>query len=109
MLERGFYLPPSQFEAAFLSLAHGEADVDGVAEAATEALALAMTSQPQRGGANLWVRVGELTSVAWEFLGSILAGALLGYFFDRHFEHLAVGLDRLTLLGTTVPAFIGWS
>jgi len=39
MLERGFYLPPSQFEAAFLSLAHSEADVDGVAEAATEALA----------------------------------------------------------------------
>jgi glutamate-1-semialdehyde 2,1-aminomutase len=39
MLERGFYLPPSQFEAAFLSLAHSEADVDGVAEAAMEALA----------------------------------------------------------------------
>jgi glutamate-1-semialdehyde 2,1-aminomutase len=38
MLERGFYLPPSQFEAAFLSLAHGEADVDAVAEAAAEAL-----------------------------------------------------------------------
>jgi len=38
MLERGFYLPPSQFEAAFLSLAHGEAEVDGAAEAAAEAL-----------------------------------------------------------------------
>jgi glutamate-1-semialdehyde 2,1-aminomutase len=38
MLERGFYLPPSQFEAAFLSLAHGEAEVDGAADAAAEAL-----------------------------------------------------------------------
>jgi len=39
MLERGFYLPPSQFEASFLSLAHGEAQVDGFAEAAGDALA----------------------------------------------------------------------
>jgi glutamate-1-semialdehyde 2,1-aminomutase len=39
MLERGFYLPPSQFEAAFLSLAHGEAHVDGFAEAVAEVLA----------------------------------------------------------------------
>jgi glutamate-1-semialdehyde 2,1-aminomutase len=38
MLERGFYLPPSQFEAAFLSLAHGEPEVDGAADAAAEAL-----------------------------------------------------------------------
>ena len=41
MLERGFYLPPSQFEAAFLSLAHGEAEVDGAADAAAEALSSA--------------------------------------------------------------------
>jgi glutamate-1-semialdehyde 2,1-aminomutase len=38
MLERGFYLPPSQFEAAFLSLAHGETEVDSAADAAAEAL-----------------------------------------------------------------------
>jgi glutamate-1-semialdehyde 2,1-aminomutase len=38
MIERGFYLPPSQFEAAFLSLAHNEAEVDALAEAASEAL-----------------------------------------------------------------------
>jgi glutamate-1-semialdehyde 2,1-aminomutase len=38
MLERGFYMPPSQFEAAFLSLAHGEPEVDGAADAAAEAL-----------------------------------------------------------------------
>ncbi|HEY1373851.1 MAG TPA: glutamate-1-semialdehyde 2,1-aminomutase [Candidatus Binatia bacterium] len=28
MLARGFYWPPSQFEAAFVSLAHAEADID---------------------------------------------------------------------------------
>lgn len=34
MLERGIYLPPSQFEAAFLSAAHSEADIDHTIEAA---------------------------------------------------------------------------
>lgn len=38
MLERGFYLPPSQFEAAFLSLSHTEGQVDEAIEAAGEAL-----------------------------------------------------------------------
>jgi glutamate-1-semialdehyde 2,1-aminomutase len=38
MLERGIYLPPAQFEAAFLSLAHTEADVDSTIAAAGEAL-----------------------------------------------------------------------
>ena len=28
MLERGFYLPPAQFEAAFISAAHTDADID---------------------------------------------------------------------------------
>ena len=41
MLDRGVYLAPSQFEAAFLSLAHTEADLDHVARAAEEALAAA--------------------------------------------------------------------
>jgi glutamate-1-semialdehyde 2,1-aminomutase len=39
MLDRGFYLPPAQFEALFLSLAHTEADVDGTVAAAGEAFA----------------------------------------------------------------------
>jgi glutamate-1-semialdehyde 2,1-aminomutase len=39
MLERGVYLAPSQFEAAFVSLAHTEADVDAAAAAARESLA----------------------------------------------------------------------
>ncbi len=36
MLERGIYLPPSQFEAAFISLAHSEADIDATIAAARE-------------------------------------------------------------------------
>lgn len=34
MLERGIYLPPSQFEAAFLSAAHSEEDISQTIEAA---------------------------------------------------------------------------
>jgi glutamate-1-semialdehyde 2,1-aminomutase len=37
MLERGVYLPPAQFEAAFVSLAHGEAEIDLTVRAAAEA------------------------------------------------------------------------
>ena len=37
MLERGVYLPPAQFEAAFVSLAHGEAEIDLTVAAAAEA------------------------------------------------------------------------
>ena len=38
MLERGVWLPPSQYEAAFVSAAHGEAEVELVLTAAGEAL-----------------------------------------------------------------------
>jgi glutamate-1-semialdehyde 2,1-aminomutase len=38
LLERGIYWPPSQFEAAFLSTAHMEADIDATVQAAQEAL-----------------------------------------------------------------------
>lgn len=38
MLEAGVYLPPSQFEAAFVSLAHTEQEIDRVVEAARRAL-----------------------------------------------------------------------
>jgi glutamate-1-semialdehyde 2,1-aminomutase len=37
MLKRGVYLPPAQFEAAFVSLAHSESDIDTTAAAAAEA------------------------------------------------------------------------
>jgi glutamate-1-semialdehyde 2,1-aminomutase len=38
MLEKGVWLPPSQFEAAFVSTAHGDAEVEMVVEAARGAL-----------------------------------------------------------------------
>jgi glutamate-1-semialdehyde 2,1-aminomutase len=38
MLSRGFYWPPSQFEAAFLSTAHTEADIDATVQAAEDSL-----------------------------------------------------------------------
>jgi glutamate-1-semialdehyde 2,1-aminomutase len=39
MLDRGIYLPPSQFEAAFVSLAHTEEDIDHTVRAARAVLA----------------------------------------------------------------------
>jgi glutamate-1-semialdehyde 2,1-aminomutase len=36
MLERGIYVPPSQFEAMFISLAHGDEEIDRTVEAAAE-------------------------------------------------------------------------
>lgn len=36
MLERGVYLPPSQFEALFVSLSHTQADIEGTTAAAAE-------------------------------------------------------------------------
>ena len=38
MLERGVYWPPSQFEAAFLSGAHSDEDVDATIAAADQSL-----------------------------------------------------------------------
>ncbi len=40
MLERGIYLAPSQFEAAFLSAAHTEEDIGRTVAAARESFAL---------------------------------------------------------------------
>ncbi len=39
LLDRGVYLPPSQFEAAFVSLAHGEAELEHTLKAVREAFA----------------------------------------------------------------------
>ena len=41
MLQRGVYLPPSQFESAFLSSEHGEAELEATVRAVREALAAA--------------------------------------------------------------------
>jgi glutamate-1-semialdehyde 2,1-aminomutase len=42
MLERGFYLPPAQLEAAFVSLAHTESDIDSTIAAARDVFASAL-------------------------------------------------------------------
>ena len=39
MLAQGIYLAPSQFEAGFLSTAHGEAEIDATINAAARAFA----------------------------------------------------------------------
>jgi len=40
MLEQGIWLPPSQFEAAFLSTAHSDADIEATIAAARAAFAI---------------------------------------------------------------------
>jgi glutamate-1-semialdehyde 2,1-aminomutase len=40
MLDRGIFLAPSQFEAAFVSAAHSEADIARAVEAARQCLLL---------------------------------------------------------------------
>jgi glutamate-1-semialdehyde 2,1-aminomutase len=39
MLDRGVYLPPSQFEAAFVSTAHTDSDIDRTIDTARQAMA----------------------------------------------------------------------
>jgi glutamate-1-semialdehyde 2,1-aminomutase len=43
MLERGVYLPPSQYEALFVSAAHTEADIERTVEAAQESFRIAVS------------------------------------------------------------------
>jgi glutamate-1-semialdehyde 2,1-aminomutase len=47
MLERGVALAPSQFEAAFLSTAHTDADLAATLAAARESMAIAAPPAPQ--------------------------------------------------------------
>lgn len=42
MLERGVYLPPSQYEALFVSAAHTQADIDRTIEAAKQSFEIAL-------------------------------------------------------------------
>ena len=39
LLDRGVYLAPSQFEAGFISTAHGDVEIDAKIDAARDALA----------------------------------------------------------------------
>jgi glutamate-1-semialdehyde 2,1-aminomutase len=45
MLARGVYLPPSQFEAAFLSAAHRDVEIERTLRAHRAALAAALSSK----------------------------------------------------------------
>jgi glutamate-1-semialdehyde 2,1-aminomutase len=47
MLARGIFLPPSQFEALFVSAAHTEADIERTIEAARESLKAVRTAHAQ--------------------------------------------------------------
>ncbi len=44
MLEQGVYMPPAQFEAAFVSVMHTEADIDQTVEATAAALEAALSA-----------------------------------------------------------------
>lgn len=50
MLEAGVWLPPSQFEAAFVSTAHTDEDVRATVEAARRALLPAEGRESSRSG-----------------------------------------------------------
>jgi ATP synthase protein I len=64
-----------------------------------------MSEPPAPPDRNIWVVFGQLTAVAWEFFGSIVAGALLGYFADRQLGTAPWGLIACTLLGTTTGLY----
>jgi glutamate-1-semialdehyde 2,1-aminomutase len=48
MLERGIYLPPSQFEAWFVGLAHSDEDIESAVAAAGEAMKVVKKSPSQK-------------------------------------------------------------
>jgi len=64
-----------------------------------------MSAEREPDGRNLWVVVGKLTAVAWEFFGAILAGAILGHFADRYFGWSPWGLIACTLLATSTGLY----
>jgi len=49
MLQRGVFLAPSQFEAAFVSASHGATDIDNTIRAAEESLKAIATEQAVSG------------------------------------------------------------
>ena len=49
---------------------------------------------------NMWVVAGELTAIAFELTGSVIAGVVIGYFADRKLGTEPWLLIGFTLLGT---------
>lgn len=64
-----------------------------------------MTSEGTPPERNLWALAGQLTAVAWEFLGAILGGTMLGYLADRYFGSAPWGLIGCMLLGTSTGLY----
>lgn len=60
----------------------------------------AMKGEEDRPGKSPWVIAGQLTAVAFEFIGSVLAGAVAGYFGDRRLGTEPWLLIAFTLFGT---------
>ncbi len=50
---------------------------------------------------NYWVIAGQLTAVAFNFSGYVLAGVFLGYFSDRELDTGPWLLITFTLFGTS--------
>jgi F0F1-type ATP synthase assembly protein I len=61
--------------------------------------------RPERPSQSSWIVASQLTAVAWEFLGSIMAGALLGWLADRQFRTAPWGLIGCTLFGTSTGLY----
>ena len=59
-----------------------------------------MQPSPPPRKRNFWVVSGELTAVAFEFTGAIVAGVVVGWFVDDHFETEPWLLIVGTLFGT---------
>ena len=76
MLERGVYLPPSQFEAAFISLAHSDDDIDATrARGAARCIAGLRMSRAgatprNRRTATAWSGASRYAALGFEFAGA---------------------------------------
>ena len=60
-----------------------------------------MNEGDDRSRERRWAVAAHMTAVAYEFFGSILGGAFLGYLIDRYFGIEPWGLIACILLGTT--------
>lgn len=58
-------------------------------------------SEPAGKRPGPWVAAAELTAIAFEFTGAILAGVILGYLADRKLDTEPWLLIVFTLLGST--------
>ncbi len=60
-----------------------------------------MAIGPERGGESAFVRYSKYGAVAFEFIGSILAGVFIGSQLDRHFS-----TDPWLVLGMTIAGTV---